>query len=726
MPTTNLITDNCDEISRTQKKLPTSHSVVDGDYGAGMKSTKSLISRFRTPHERLMVLWICRLYLVPSMKTRFVNRDEYDDPELAQRLGFPYRPIQADLNGWRRRMREMCKALENESLGMPKRVDSNLKELSQLIYLNELECLIISFLLCARIDRDLHSKWDSLIDTGKFGVGDELLSQVLKCSPASIKKALQSESKLMSCGILQKLRTGSRRAAIDINYESVADHLFYQKFNAAKFLRIFGIHPADSSHLEWSDYQHLNPSLEILMPYLKSVTKQGKAGVNILLHGPPGTGKTQLSRLIGNEINLSVYELNTSDDDGDLLNPYQRISSISLAQNYFRTFPVMLVFDEAEDILRCSGNELSQASKHKGFFNQLLESNTLPIIWISNSISDLDAAAARRFDFILEVPIPPKSQRSKLLKQELNEIVSNQLISQLADLDHLSPAIVSRARRVIQAVREESPHAHMDKAFCHVVDGVLKAQGHSEVKHANHCDIAQDVYEVGFLNTPSDLPSIAANLRENPAARLCLYGPPGTGKTAFGYWLAKEIDRPIDVRRVSDLISPYVGMTEKTIAKTFANAAKDGSVLLIDEADSLLQKRDNAKRSWEITQVNEMLTQIECFPGVLIASTNFIDHLDDASLRRFDLKLEFGYLKPQAFNDLLSSWCRKLALSAPSKEAFRMAASCNTSTPGDFAAVARRHRFQPLSDGNALLDAVIAESGIRSRIPRTIGFQSTI
>lgn len=77
----------------------------------------------------------------------------------------------------------------------------------------------------------------------------------------------------------------------------------------------------------------------------------------------------------------------------------------------------------------------------------------------------------------------------------------------------------------------------------------------------------------------------------------------------------------------------------KNIASAFSEAERDNAVLLIDEVDSFLRDRRDAKASWEVTQVNEMLTQMEQFQGVLIASTNLIEGFDQAALRRFDLKL---------------------------------------------------------------------------------------
>ena len=77
-----------------------------------------------------------------------------------------------------------------------------------------------------------------------------------------------------------------------------------------------------------------------------------------------------------------------------------------------------------------------------------------------------------------------------------------------------------------------------------------------------------------------------------------------------------------------------MGVTEKNLARAFAAAGEEQAVLLLDEVDSFLQERRKATQSWEITAVNEMLTQMEHYRGLFIASTNLMDDLDAAALRR--------------------------------------------------------------------------------------------
>ena len=207
---------------------------------------------------------------------------------------------------------------------------------------------------------------------------------------------------------------------------------------------------------------------------------------------------------------------------------------------------------------------------------------------------------------------------------------------------------------------------------------------------------------------------MAQGLKVAGSARLCLYGPPGTGKTAYARWLAQQLDLPLLVQRGSDLQSKWVGGTEKNIAAAFAQAQADRALLLIDEVDSFLQDRRHAQRHWEVSHVNEMLTQMESFDGIFIASTNLMDELDPAALRRFDLKVKFGYLQPAQAWQLLERCCAQLQLAPPQPQLQTRMAQLRQLTPGDFAAVLRQHRFRPLGSDRAVIDALHLECSLKS------------
>lgn len=226
------------------------------------------------------------------------------------------------------------------------------------------------------------------------------------------------------------------------------------------------------------------------------------------------------------------------------------------------------------------------------------------------------------------------------------------------------------------------------------------------------------------MNSDTDLDRLTQGIKQNPNARICLYGPAGTGKSAFGKYIAKALKKPSLLKKGSDLISQWVGGTEKNIADAFAEAKKKKAVLVFDEVDSFLQDRTTVRASWEVTQVNEMLVQMENFDGVFIATTNLMDNLDRASLRRFDLKLEFGYLKTEQAWELFKAYVQELKIKGSVEKYKKEMKSVAYLTPGDFAAVIRQHRFRPVDTVAELLQRLQEEVAIKNveKNNTTMGF----
>ncbi|MBC8643241.1 AAA family ATPase [Flavobacterium lindanitolerans] len=129
------------------------------------------------------------------------------------------------------------------------------------------------------------------------------------------------------------------------------------------------------------------------------------------------------------------------------------------------------------------------------------------------------------------------------------------------------------------------------------------------------------------------------------ANKIFLYGKTGCGKTMTAKAIAKELDKKIFIVNLSTIVSSKLGETAKNINNIFKEANYENSVLFFDEFDSLGQVRDyDNKDSSEMKRVvNALLQLIDNFPrnAILIAATNQIQMIDEALLRRFELKLEF-------------------------------------------------------------------------------------
>ncbi len=183
---------------------------------------------------------------------------------------------------------------------------------------------------------------------------------------------------------------------------------------------------------------------------------------------------------------------------------------------------------------------------------------------------------------------------------------------------------------------------------------------------------------------------------------------------------------PLLRKQASDLLGMFVGQTEQQIAAMFKEARERKAVLLIDEADSFLRTRRSAHQRWEVSQVNELLVQMERYEGILICATNLMEDLDEAVLRRFDLKLGFQPLSPEQVERRF----RQLTVGVEPGEEGQLAAvlprvrALTNLTPGDFAVAQRQARLldEPLTP-NWLAAALLVESQAKpgSR-QRPIGF----
>ena len=171
---------------------------------------------------------------------------------------------------------------------------------------------------------------------------------------------------------------------------------------------------------------------------------------------------------------------------------------------------------------------------------------------------------------------------------------------------------------------------------------------------------------------------------------------------------------PVIKKKCSDLLTMWVGGTEQNIAAAFNEGKENQAVLIFDEADSFLQDRSKAHNSWEVTQVNEMLTQMESYPYPFVCSTNLMASLDKASLRRFTFKVAYDYMTPEQSN---------LAF----KHFFNFSdvdlSHLNSLTPGDFVVVKQKAEILGLSDNIAeLIKMLESEQLNKSPVQHKIGF----
>ncbi|AKU11282.1 ATPase, AAA family protein [Azoarcus sp. CIB] len=461
-------------------------------------------------------------------------------------------------------------------------------------------------------------------------------------------------------------------------------------------LRELLVEPLPAAKWTIEDFPHLARDAARLVTTLGAAAARGGAGVNGLLYGPAGAGKTEFATAVCAAAGLCGFRVRSADEDGDGLGRRGRISAYLLAQRLLGARrDALVVFDEVEDVFSNEGlgalglllGGERPTGREKGFINRTLEDNPVPSLWLTNDAHSMDPAFLRRFLLPVAVHVPPRAVRRRIVDAQLGGFgLPDEFLDTLAADNKLMPAQFDAARRVLELVADPD---HAATRVSDVIGAQRRLLHGSAMPHRRTGPLTVDI---AFLNVAGGVApaQLLAALDRRPRGSLCLYGPSGTGKTEFAHLIANALDLELVTQRASDLKSKYVGETERNIAEAFSSIDPERCVLLFDEVDSFLRNRRHAERSWEVCEVNELLQQMEDFPGIFIATTNLMTEIDPAALRRFDFKLAF---RPLRLEQRFALFAREVFgdAHAPLAEELRTrVARLDGLTAGDFANVVRQ------------------------------------
>ncbi len=629
-------------------------------------------------------------------------------------------------------------------------VEKNIDALSRLLQLNKAERALLLYGTLARYQRELRS----LLVEFKVNNAPEAyaaIAEVAGVNATEVGEALRVGSRLERIGLVENLI--SEHNITDLaDLMKVSEKLppvLMREYRDQNELMAVFTRPCLKSQLGMDDFEFVREDAQVLCTMLRNAVARKEAGVNVLLYGPPGTGKTELARVVAQAAELELFEVEYADRDGNSLSGRDRYRSLQIAQVFLKgSSQAALLFDEVEDVFPPISNEAAQfmaraeqaVSPHgmsasvsgKAWVNQILESNAVPTIWVTNRIEQIDPAFRRRFAYHLELKSPPPGAREALVRRTLTDIdVSEEFIGKLTARKGLTPAQIRTAIRFAGlASGEVSGEVKSDvRRVEALIERQLKnsdlALGNRNANERTRLTVT--TYDLDMLNVESkfEVPRIVEALKARGHGSLCFFGAPGTGKTALAEHIATAMDRPLMIRQASDLMSKYVGETEQNMAAMFAEAQTEKAVLLLDEADSFLQDRRGAQRSYEVTEVNEMLQGMERYDGIFICTTNLMDRLDQAALRRFTFKIRFKPLTAVQREKMFVTEALAGDAVALNDEARSRLARLDQLCPGDFAAVKRQVEILGASlSADEFLEQLEAEHRIKPEVrdARSMGF----
>ncbi|MDR6534381.1 ATP-binding protein [Variovorax soli] len=615
-------------------------------------------------------------------------------------------------------------------------VEKNIDALAGLLQLNKAERALLLYGTLARYQRDLRS----LLVEFKVNNAPEAyaaIAEVAGVNASDVGEALRAGSRLERIGLVENLIS-------EHNITDLADLMKVSEKLPPVLMREYRDHnelmavftrPSAKSALAVHDFAFVQEDAQMLITLLSAAVARKEPGVNVLLYGPPGTGKTELAKVVAQAAGLELFEVEYADRDGNSLSGRDRYRSLQIAQVFLKgSAQAALLFDEVEDVFPPISTEAAQLMARaeqvpasasgsvsgKAWVNQILESNAVPTLWVTNRIEQIDPAFRRRFAYHLELKSPPPGAREQLVRKTLEGVaVSEAFTAKLAARKGLTPAQIRTAVRFAGlAMGEGTSIESLIERQLRNADMALGTQGGLGARRS------VTTYDLDMLNVESrfEIPRIVEALRARGHGTLCFYGAPGTGKTALAEHIARAIGRPLIIKQASDLMSKYVGETEQNMAAMFKEAEAEQAILLLDEADSFLQDRRGAQRTYEVTEVNEMLQGMERFDGIFVCTTNLLDRLDQAALRRFTFKIKFMPLTPAQRECMFVTEALDGDATGLTTERRQRLAKLQQLCPGDFAAVKRQTDILAVAfSAEEFLDQLEAEHRIKPEVRESRG-----
>jgi transitional endoplasmic reticulum ATPase len=399
--------------------------------------------------------------------------------------------------------------------------------------------------------------------------------------------------------------------------------------------------------------QEVRDTVGLLIEHPDDARRYGIEWNGILLHGPPGVGKTYFAEAIAGEYRMNFIHVST----GDLIAGIQGQSAKNIDkafQTALDNLPCLLFFDEFDSVAQRRGETPDQESRRT--VNQLLTSleeyrdqEGLVVAAATNNLEHLDPAVVRpgRFDRQIRVDLPDAAARREILRTELDD----RPVADDIDLEELvrrtegmTPATIekvvdSAALRVFKDAAESGKQLALDETQLLAALESLGGQDRPMVEHWTWDSLVlpEDTKkQLRQLQAIVEDPESARRFGVDPPSGLLLAGPPGTGKTTVAKVIAAQAHCSFYPVSGADVMSKWVGESEGNIQRLFERARQNRpSVIFIDEIDAIAGRRGEVQV--HDTQVNQLLSELDGISGqrgvFVIGATNRPDQLDAALLR---------------------------------------------------------------------------------------------
>ena len=421
----------------------------------------------------------------------------------------------------------------------------------------------------------------------------------------------------------------------------------------------FNVQPPDGLH-DFEDVggmvdlkEEVADTIGLMLEHPDDASRYGIEWNGVLLHGPPGVGKTYFAEAIAGEYRLNFVHVST----GDLIAGVQGQSAQNIEkafQTAAQNLPCLLFFDEFDSVAQRRDNNPDQESRRT--VNGLLTSleayrneRRLLVMAATNSIEHLDPAVVRpgRFDRHIRIDLPDAGARREIFRTELadrpveGEIDLEELVRRS---EGMTPAAIEKlvdmaALDVFKRAKQSGDRLDLTEAD---LTGALARFGGEDRPLVERWSWDSLILppeikaQLQQLQAVIEDPESARRFGVEPPTGLLLAGPPGTGKTTVAKVLAAQAKCSFYPVSGADVMSKWVGESEGNIRRLFDRArANRPSIVFIDEIDALAGRRGTVET--HDSHVNQLLAEMDGISGqrgiFVVGATNRPDQLDPAIVR---------------------------------------------------------------------------------------------
>ncbi|MBR1600107.1 MAG: ATP-binding protein [Alphaproteobacteria bacterium] len=356
------------------------------------------------------------------------------------------------------------------------------------------------------------------------------------------------------------------------------------------------------------------------------VNNADKSHFSVILHGPEGSGKNRFAQYLATELceHMKQQQRSASVCHIDALNINNAFEKIKPETR------LVIVRDEYGLIFK--------DAKYCYKLANILKAQTINIVLIINDISILPRDFISQFLFKIKFGYMNDEQEEAAYELFFKNPAPN-------ELKRISGLVIDDFARIAKQAQYLNINNTPDIIGLIKEELKIKFGGNEYIKPLTE-------FDTGLINCDVNVASLIEKLKhydnENPFSIL-IYGPPGTGKSYFLRYLAQTIGLNTVEKKPAELFSKYQGQPSKNVLEMFEEAQEKDAMLIIDEVEGIISERkeDRGDNKWKSDMTNTFLSAMESCVIPFCGTSNHLNKIDKATLRRFVFKLHFDYLTPQ-------------------------------------------------------------------------------